>query len=705
MHAKYIVTLMDITRSSVKRTHRLISFLSALALCTGEAQALGLGELSVRSRLGELFKAEVQLIESAGETRSTGDCFRLSNAGEGDSGIPILTRGRISLERQNGKSKLLIASDQIINDPALQINLRANCGAEVVRSYTVLIDPIPPQQLAHQSGRSLLANKSITPEISPQPLAAEKSYPNVWQTAQGETGQSITKALFPRQSRAQRRFLAALQAENPQFDLGVKGEALLDVETVLSIPDTRRPAPSTPAFVVGENHAAKEVPPGVVSGPARRVKAALQKSARRMGDRLVISGDAQEGSPKSDAPLRLSTDLSTRLSSKVSENSRASLRLEYQLLSALYDQAERQLATAEKVRNLEASFEKMRAASENTVRQIEAAMAPATSAKLTVSGESSVAGSPPSAFVTASLTSTPGAALFKSSTPRQEKRSSWWLEILIVLGLIGVLTWVFFRKSVMLAPVLFPIVADKPLYIPQPFSTLFDKLKPLDAEYEYEALLETKTSGTAPHIVRDAPTPSAVVIKDIGRNQEYSAVVELAELMVMYSHVKDAIEVLEEFLAREPSTSVGPWLKLLKIYQMNDMRKEFEASSTKFRTHFNVAPVSWETAGECLKEPITPCDDNDVSIEELLKKLPTVAMLPHIKDKIQNSWDSPDGLIYLKHLLCDTRDGTRSGFQLTTARELQFLVELLEIRSLKAGELSGTLIGFGSPEALAEVTD
>ena len=71
-----------------------------------------------------------------------------------------------------------------------------------------------------------------------------------------------------------------------------------------------------------------------------------------------------------------------------------------------------------------------------------------------------------------------------------------------------------------------------------------------------------------------------------------------------------------------------------------------------------------------------------MSIEELLQKLPTIGTLPHIKENILKSWAAPEGLAYLTHLLRDTRDGKRSGFPLAIARELQFLLELLENRLL-----------------------
>ncbi len=679
---------MHSNHAPAKRTLKLAMFLPALALCTDAAEALGLGELTVRSRLGAFFQAEVRLIESAGDTRLAGECFRLSGSGDSDSGIPLLTRGRISLERQNGQSKLIITSDQTINEPVLQINLRASCGSEVVRSYTALIDPVSSQQLAGQTSISLpQANKSPAPEMPTPSPASGKSYPRVWQTAQDESAQSISRALFPRQPSAQRRFLAALQAENLQVDLGVNGETPLDAGTALNVPDTRRRAPSPPAVDVGRP-APKEATPGGFPAPVRREKAAVQQPAGRMADRLVISGDADEGSPGNEASLRLSTELPTRLSAKVSENRRALLRIEYKLLSALYVQAEQQLAMAEQVRNLEASFEEMRIATENTARQTGAAMASVSTLKTGVPAETPVADSPAATPVTPSA---PTATVLEPSTPKLEESSSWWMEIMIVLGLIGALALAFSRRSGKQEAVALPVVTDKPLYIPPPAINP-DKHDPWAAEDAREALHQEKTPSIVPDIVLDeGPPPAPGVINyvkqelpvkhmEVDETGDYSTVIELADIMVCFGRIRGATQALEEFLARDPDTALVPWLKLLEIYRMNDMREEFEACSIKLRTHFNVAPASWELAGEFLTEPIAPVDEKDLSIEKLLQKLPTIGTIPHIKENIQNSWNSPDGLTYLKHLLRDTRDGKRSGFPLAIARELQFLLELLGTR-------------------------
>ena len=74
-------------------------------------------------------------------------------------------------------------------------------------------------------------------------------------------------------------------------------------------------------------------------------------------DRLLIFADADADYRSAGAeqpPLRLSSRLSTSLLGQASDGQRSMLRTEYRLLSALYAQAEQQLAVAEQLSHLEA---------------------------------------------------------------------------------------------------------------------------------------------------------------------------------------------------------------------------------------------------------------------------------------------------------------------------------------------------------------
>ena len=59
--------------------------LSAFLFTSGNAAALGLGDLVVRSRLGQTLRAEIGLLEAPGQGNLGETCFRLGEAAGGDA--------------------------------------------------------------------------------------------------------------------------------------------------------------------------------------------------------------------------------------------------------------------------------------------------------------------------------------------------------------------------------------------------------------------------------------------------------------------------------------------------------------------------------------------------------------------------------------------------------------------------------------------
>lgn len=673
------------------RCARLTTVLSVLLLVSGNVTALGLGDLVVHSRLGQVLRAEIQLIETPGANNPGETCFRLGEVA-GTEGLPVLTQGRLRLEQSGGRNRLLITSLQTINEPALLLNVRVGCGAELVRSYTLLIDPaesdgLAPAAVAPKSESDAARKGARTHADPPAPVPTDMSeaYPTVWEVVDGESAQSITKALFPRQPRAQRRFLNALRDANPQVDLGENGEQPLGADVALTIPDTRR------APVVRKTTADTAVRPA----PGAPKKAAVTPGASvegKMSDRLMISGDAvtaSEADGLGDASglgLRLSSDLSVRLSDKVSENARAMLRVEYKLLNALVFQAEKQLELAEQLRNLEARFEEMRAVNEGVTKTADETELP----------RAATAPEEKASIATVPISKSPAPAEVPATGA-----TSWRWPILLLPILAGAVAGLLryrrrARKAATESPANSPDSASfeaTRMAVASEAPTLLD---PWDA-----AEAKTKTRAAAgllasqPEVpldvsrplpfhpdddARTVPPAAAIEVSHVEEADDSGTVLELAEIMVSFGRVKGAIQALAEYLESNPDASLFPWLKLLEIYRMNDMHDEFVACSARLRSHFNVAPASWDEAGACLGEKIEPLDENALSIDEILQKLPTVGTFPHIREGIAKTWGMNEGLTYLKHLLRDTRNGQRGGFPLSIVREILFLLDLLETR-------------------------
>ena len=96
-----------------------------LGLChAGSAAAIGLGEISVRSFLGQPLHATVPLLDAP--AAATADCFSLEAS---VGGIAPPPRAQLSIELSGGQAVLHIRTRQAINDPIAQFVLVSDCEA------------------------------------------------------------------------------------------------------------------------------------------------------------------------------------------------------------------------------------------------------------------------------------------------------------------------------------------------------------------------------------------------------------------------------------------------------------------------------------------------------------------------------------------------------------------------------------------------
>jgi hypothetical protein len=123
-----------------------------LGLChAGAAAALGLGELDVRSRLGQPLHATVNILGAG--AAAAADCFSLA---PGNDSIAPPLRAQLSIEQAGDQTLLHIRTPQAVQDPIAQFVLVSDCEGRLQRDYVVLLDP--PEQ--------------ITPAVRPAAVAA-----------------------------------------------------------------------------------------------------------------------------------------------------------------------------------------------------------------------------------------------------------------------------------------------------------------------------------------------------------------------------------------------------------------------------------------------------------------------------------------------------------------------------------------------------
>jgi pilus assembly protein FimV len=214
------------------------------------AAAIGLGDIEVRSALGQVLDARIPLVLEPGKPVDP-SCFTLMR-GARDGALPTLVRGTLTLERTSGAAALRIRSPVRIAEPALALRIRAACPGrpdQDERQYAVLLDPLP----GSEGVRTL-------PVIGAS-LAARP----------GDTLASIAELVFPGDRTARAQYLAALREANA--DLTRHGEGPLPAGATISLPDLRTHArgraPATPPTTM-----ARAQPPPRTVAPPRAAMAA-----------------------------------------------------------------------------------------------------------------------------------------------------------------------------------------------------------------------------------------------------------------------------------------------------------------------------------------------------------------------------------------------------------------------------------------------
>ena len=354
------------------------------------------------------------------------------------------------------------------------------------------------------------------------------------------------------------------------------------------------------------------------------------------------------GSSEAALSLRMSTDLP--LAETSSELARSLLRLEYRLLMAVHEQAESQLALAERLRQLEASATELKTAGLRSGAGAE--VLPLVAA--VAAGEKTAA--PAVAALPVSAVNEPGVArLIPKAAPEAlaAESSDWPVDLFIYAGLAGALLTlliVVIRRRRVEALV----ESSLPMYAPTIIVEYPEFSQPPGPAIA--AQLEEDSPGVAP-----APDQSAIspAIPAPPEDVEVTPVMELAEIMLSFGRVNGAAQTLQEFIEANPKAALQPWMRLLDIYRDSGMRTEFEALATNLHQNFNVEIVHWDKAA--------PGERLEMSLE----------LLPHIRDQIDALWGKPECFDYLQQLLRDNRNGERSGFSLPVVKEILLLIDLM----------------------------
>lgn len=411
--------------------------------------------------------------------------------------------------------------------------------------------------------------------------------------------------------------------------------------------------------------------------------------AKGMPDRLMVSTGIDVGEPS----LRLATELfaGNGAGGGAKETQREILRLEFRMLMALNEQATSQMATAEKLRNMEATLGELQQRAAEFALRVEQSAQPLAS--LAPKSESLGGQQPTPAIEPDPLKPAPVAVRPVPPVRESPGLSEWSLYgvlLGVLLGLGGWLGWKNYRERQRHPPAeafrpLPPELAvdqgraDEPVYheaVDLPVEPVAAHL-PARVDLELEggdsgAALQADTFWKAPRIVHDPALSMGTTTVD--EHFEANPVMELADIMLSFGRVKGAAQALQEYIDNNPQEALQPWIRLMDVYRMAGMRAEFETVACNLNQNFNVEVQQWEVA------PSTSGQGGGDAAAglPLEPRLESLEDMPRIAGMVCELWPDGDVVGYLYQLLRDNRGGKRQGFSLPVVDEILFLIELKE---------------------------
>ncbi|KAB2310118.1 hypothetical protein F8A87_09305 [Betaproteobacteria bacterium SCN2] len=209
---------------------------AAFALCLSPCgHALGLGELTVSSGLGQPLRASIALLGD--EARLAPDCFRLQPAG---NSLPMPPDAQLSLESNaRGQSLLKLRTQLALHDPVGGFLLIAHCGGQLQKEYVFLLDPAPvPEAQAPAAAAQPVAD--LPPAAASRPRAAGGPSASAAASKTSSRRPSVAKPRRPASAVVQEQPRLVLSGSTRR--LAAASDGSLSLKLDLSLPDPARAA-------------------------------------------------------------------------------------------------------------------------------------------------------------------------------------------------------------------------------------------------------------------------------------------------------------------------------------------------------------------------------------------------------------------------------------------------------------------------------
>ena len=111
--------------------------LALLLAMTGNALALGLGNLSGQAILGQPLLIEIPLLGSDSLAPSA-DCFKIRHPLMEIENAYVLRNAQLQLLGERGRYRLVVTTSAPVREPVIEFGVAVGCGFEISRDYLLL---------------------------------------------------------------------------------------------------------------------------------------------------------------------------------------------------------------------------------------------------------------------------------------------------------------------------------------------------------------------------------------------------------------------------------------------------------------------------------------------------------------------------------------------------------------------------------------
>lgn len=303
-----------------------VAVASASMLHSSMAAALGLGEITLHSALGQPFNADIELIEAGGLTPeeivvalAPAEAFTKA----GVERVFFLNDLRFTPVIRGSRAVVHVESRKAVTEPYMDFVVRlVRPNGDQLREYTVLLDPPnSPTGLAATRSRTQSPAAGAKNDESRLPVAPPKAVQGKRYTvASGDTLAGIARRVqAPGSKTSGNELISGIQALNPQaFPNGDRSQ--LKVGQSLLLPDSAiEPKPAAPATVAGAPVTAPATAPVVPGAPAPAPDAGQQLTATALENQQLaktvddLKGQVQQANEEEAGKDKQIIELQTQL--------------------------------------------------------------------------------------------------------------------------------------------------------------------------------------------------------------------------------------------------------------------------------------------------------------------------------------------------------------------------------------------------------